>query len=251
MLTLQEVLDLQAQNKITITIDRSYTNNSRYTIVRASNDEGQYYLNEYCLFVPCLHTKNYSAIRDNFNTNYCGSNTLENILVIDKKLYIVEYHNWTSEEEQEVKLAPFDGYEYTELLKIDTVRATSEQSVKQAVHKLVLGSDSYPFGTYRRYPRLRKYRKSEIQAHPTLPQDIKDELCEKHSKYFVLFSMDGDYIGLYPRPKQDAYYDYDYDLNDEATLHINYTLDSLFGQVFTIRKSKYEENIIITGVSLC
>lgn len=246
MLTLQEVLDLQKQNKITITI--SNNDNGRYSTLRAyTKDAEQYYVNEYCLFVNNFHYKNYQQILDKIRTTYPNSPLENNLLAIDGRLYLVKAKFYTENGEEEIKLVQLDGEHNLALLKKGRNSYSGETQIRRALNKLVFSVDSYPFGILRKYRKPRKYRKSEIQTSD-LSQDMKDRLCRLHDKYFVLFSQEGEYIGLFPREDETGAFE----LNEETVQYINETLNELYGEKsFEVTMVTYDEKLLTEGVELC
>ena len=245
MLTLQQVLDLQAQNKITIT--RQYQNDTRYCTLRAYTEDGEYYLNEYCLPLYNMHTKNFNEIMQRMRTHYNGKNLEDNTLIIDDKLYTINTTIYGYSGEETVSIKPFDGQEFILLMKKGRMQSNGAYNVMRAIYKLVFATDRYPYGVYRAFNKPRKYRKSEIQSS-SLPQYEKDRLCGLHEKYFVLFTQDGNHIGLFPRYDENKCFE----ITPENVEHLNNTLKVMFGEnVFEIILLKYDEKLLTEGVVLC
>ena len=244
MLTLQEVLDLQTQNKITITLA---TTNTRYHILRAFTEDGQYYINEFGLMLFNMHTKNYDTIMERARLYYKGAISDNALILIDNKLYVIFVKDYTADGEELIELRPFDGEEFATLMKKGEIAYSNRASVQNALHRLVFSTDRYPLGFRRRCDKPRKYRKSEIQAS-SLSQEKKNYLCEKHSNYFVLFTQSGEYIGLFPRCENYT----EIDINSENITHINDTLSNLYGEkVFELDWFKFEERLLTEGLILC
>lgn len=249
MLTLQQVLDLQAQNKITITMDRR--DNGRYFTIRAYNDkEDEYYVNDKCMYTSNLHTKNYNKLVENAHNNYPQLGINDSIIIVEDRLFKIVDRPWTPSHflEVKVKIKPIDGDTSEVLYRKGQSYLTGNEIIRQAIKKLVFSTDRYPLSMRRICEKVRRYKKCEIQADPSLSQETKDELCRQHSNHFVLFTGDGEYIGLYPRCE---YLD-NFELNPQNINTLNKTLMILFGEgAFEISLGKYEESKITEGVTLC
>lgn len=249
MLTLQQVLDLQAQNKITMTMENR--NRHKYFTLRAYNDkEDEYYVNDKCLYISNLHTKNYFKLVENINNNYPHLSIDDSIIVIEDRLFKITERPWTPSYSNEVrvKIKPLNEDRFEILYRKGQYYVSGAETIKTAVRKLVFSTDRYPLSMRRLCEKVRKYKKCEIQAHPTLDQAHKDELCRQHTNHFVLFTGNGEYIGLYPRCE----YLEDFELNQENINTLNKTLMALYGvDAFEISLGKYEESKMIEGVTLC
>ena len=253
MITLQQVLDLQAQNKIKITLERDDSEN-RYCTIRAYDSGMQnYYINDKCLRLVNFHSRNYHKICERFRQLYpsMAGGITQTLILIDDKLYNIKNSNWDWNNEETIQLEPLDGMDGVILTKRAVPYCGGSDQVKRAIHTLLFSKNLYPLGMRRRCYKTRKYRKSEIQAHPRLEKDFKDMLCSKHNKYFVLFSGDQDYgefIGLCPRYSTHI----EIDLSRESVEYLNETIKTLYGDnSFEISSVKFEENKITEGVTLC
>ena len=245
MITLQEVLDLQAQCKITITIAQQA--GTRYATLRAYTENAEkYYVNDYCLSASQMHQTNKTTLSNRLRALYPNTSVMDSILIIEGRLFTHRTLNYMGAEEV-IMLIPFDGQEFISMTKKGRQAYSGDGQVQHAVYRLVFSTDRYPLGAYRTYGKPRKYRKSEIQTS-NLSQEMKDELCQLHDKYFVLFSQDGEYIGLYPR--HDNYRQFE--ITPETIEYLNATLAKMYGEnVFVINFIKYDEKLVTEGVALC
>lgn len=240
-------MDLQAQNKITITIEPQVT--TRYATLRAyTKNAEQYYVNEYCLPIFNLHWKNFNELREKIRAFYQNSRVEDCLIVIENKLYLYKTKKYNSDGEEEISLTQFDGEEFVAMTKKCRISYTGIDNVRSAINRLVFSPDMYPLGVRRKCGKPRKYRKSEIQAS-NLSQNIKDELCRMHDKYFVLFTREGEFIGLYPRDNADGS---KFEINTENVEYLNETLETLYGaELFEVILIKYDEKLLTEGVLLC
>lgn len=220
---------------------------TRYTTLRAYTENAeQYYVNDYCLFASVMHQTNKTTLSNRLRALYPNTGVMDNLLIIEGKLFIHKTLTYMGAEEV-IVLIPFDGQEFISMTKKGRLAYNGDGQVQQAVHRLVFSTDRYPLGAYRTYGKPRKYRKSEIQAS-NLSQDMKDKLCQLHDKYFVLFSQNGEYLGLFPR--HDNYKQFE--ITPETIEYLNETLAKMYGEnVFVINFIKYDEKAVTEGVTLC
>jgi hypothetical protein len=193
-----------------------------------------------------MHLTNKTTLSNRLRALYPNTGVMDCLLIIEGKLFTHRTLNYMGNEEV-IVLTPFDGQEFVSITKKGRQAYSGDGQVQHAVYRLVFSTDRYPLGAYRTYGKPRKYRKSEIQASD-LSQGMKDRLCRLHDKYFVLFSQNGEYLGLYPR--HDNYRQFE--ITSETIEHLNETLAKMYGEnVFVINFIKYDEKAVTEGVTLC
>lgn len=220
---------------------------TRYATIRAyTGNAEQYYVNDYCLSASLMHQTNKTTLSNRLRALYPNTSIMDSLLIIEGRLFTHRTLNYMGNEEM-ITLIPFDGQELVSMTKKGRLAYSGDGQVQHAVYRLIFSTDRYPLGACRTCDKPRKYRKSEIQAS-NLSQDMKDRLCQLHDKYFVLFSQNGEYFGLYPR--HDNYRQFE--ITPETIEYLNLTLAKMYGEnVFVINFIKYDEKSVTEGVALC